>query len=711
MTNKLADGFEEIPFGMHPRVFASLGADLVTNDTVAIIELVKNSYDAFASNVWVRFATDPEEGTYIEIEDDGVGMTEKIIREVWAVVATPYKEKNPFSESGNTSRRVSGQKGLGRLSAARLGQHLHMLTQPSKKQCFEVKVDWDALSQNKSISSCSIAYRECAQGVGLGKCGTRIKIMGLRTNWDSAKISDLKESLSRLVSPFAQTEEFNIFFISSGGEAEEVKIDIPDFLKTPKYQLKGKVDSKGNITTEYRFTPVADGEPRSSAPACSWADIFEGLVDPENTGLVKKASGCGPFSFELRAWDMASDDLDEIAQRFEFQKSKVRKSIRMHKGISVYRDGILILPKSENMRDWLGLDLRRVSKVGSRLSTSQIVGYVGITVEGNPEIKDTSDRERLASGPELSAFELILKAAVEFLENERNIDRLTKTKVKPMQDLFGQISGDQLVSDMKQLEKEGAKFSDAISLARTHSAQIEAARDGIQERFIYYSRLATVGTIAEILVHEIRNRTTAFGAFIRAVWDKYNPFKDRSVAESHSVAVDCMRSLEHLADTFAPLASRNFKRGKRSSILEERIRICLDLEKGNLDKNKIRYILPNSKTEIAMDPGELDAVLLNLITNAIHWLVEVEEERIIEFSFDPLPENRIKVWVHDNGPGIAEEDRERVFWPGFTRKTGGIGMGLTVASELIAEYGGKMFVADGVRGGASFGFDVPLRKG
>jgi len=77
MTNKQTDGFEEIPFGMHPRVFTALGADLVTNDTVAIIELVKNSYDALASNVWVRFGTDEKEGAYIEIEDDGVGMTDK----------------------------------------------------------------------------------------------------------------------------------------------------------------------------------------------------------------------------------------------------------------------------------------------------------------------------------------------------------------------------------------------------------------------------------------------------------------------------------------------------------------------------------------------------------------------------------------------------------------------------------------------------------
>src|SRR5213595_439216 len=95
------NGFEPIPFRMHPRVFAALGADLVTNDVVAVIELVKNSYDAFADNAWVRFRQNAKHGEYLEIEDDGQGMTQKIIDDVWCLVATPFKEANPIARSGN----------------------------------------------------------------------------------------------------------------------------------------------------------------------------------------------------------------------------------------------------------------------------------------------------------------------------------------------------------------------------------------------------------------------------------------------------------------------------------------------------------------------------------------------------------------------------------------------------------------------------------
>ena len=123
--------------------------------------------------------------------------------------------------------------------------------------------------------------------------------------------------------------------------------------------------------------------------------------------------------------------------------------------------------------------------------------------------------------------------------------------------------------------------------------------------------------------------------------------------------------------------------------------------------------MPDSKTHVATDPGELDAILLNLITNAVYWLGEVPKDgRELEFRLMPINEGaRVRVWVHDTGPGIDKRVVDKVFWPGVTRKPNGIGMGLTVASELVAEYGGCMTTKyPGTRGGASFAFDLPLKN-
>jgi C4-dicarboxylate-specific signal transduction histidine kinase len=543
--------------------------------------------------------------------------------------------------------------------------------------------------------------------------GTRLRIYDLKTAWDESSISDLEDYLARLLSPFSEVGDFNITLTGTGDDqAQSIKIESPEFLSRPKYLLKGEVDDHGNVEGTYRFTPVAEGESRKKTVRRRWQQIYDGILDRQALPYVPEKANCGPFSFEIRAWDIGSDDTQEISDRFDFKKSRVRKAIRAQRGISVYRDNVLVLPKSDKSRDWLGLDLRRVSKVGTRMSTSQVVGYVSISAEDNPRIEDTSDRERLAACLEVAEFEEILKAVIGLLENERDEDRVKREHDKPMEDLFAELSAEELLAEVIALADEDADAKDAVPLLQTFSASLDVARKTIQERFVYYSRMATVGTIAQMLVHEIRNRTTAFGSLLDFVKSRFGPFKDEKAKEEYRSADDAVNALERLADTFAPLASRAFRRKKRHSILEEQIRECLSLQHGDIERKHIRCHVPDSETQVATDPGELDSILLNLITNAIYWLGEVaEDERELEFRLMPIGEGtRVRVWVHDTGPGLDERDVEKVFWPGVTRKPGGIGMGLTVASELVAEYGGRMTAKHpGTKGGASFAFDLPLK--
>ena len=368
---------DHIPFKMHPRVFAALGADLVTNDVVAVIELVKNSYDAFASNTWIRFLSDSQNNPYIEIEDDGTGMTERVIEDVWCLVATPFKEKNPFIRAEGKKRRVSGEKGLGRLSVARLGDRLRMLTQAPDSPCWEVGVDWTDLSKSDNISSCFATKRRHVAKSPFGKSGTILQIHGLKGKWDNDRIADLEDNLARLLSPFAHVQDFHIYLNRPGTtKAEAVRIESPEFLAKPKYLIKGDVDSRGAIEAKYVYSPIKGGKGRQRSIKHTWEQTFDTIQDRARAPFDAKKVSCGPFTFEIRAWDIAPEDTQEIAVHFEFDKRRVRKAIKAHKGISVYRDNILVLPKSDIGRDWLGLDLRRVSKVGTRMSTSQIVGSV-----------------------------------------------------------------------------------------------------------------------------------------------------------------------------------------------------------------------------------------------------------------------------------------------------------------------------------------------
>ena len=713
---------------MHPRVFESLGKDLVTNDIVAVIELVKNSYDAYARNVWIRFGENEPDGSCLEIEDDGQGMTEEILEDVWCMVATPFKEEHPLTKRGKGRRRVAGEKGLGRLSTLRLGKRLHMLTQTENSPCWEVSVNWDALLEADDLSESFVNYRSYSQESPFSTgSGTTLTIYDLNSYWDQNRISDLRKNLARLISPFAQVGEFNIFFSDFVETLIEDGLEIKpyEFLANPKYKISGSVDENGNVTAEYEFVPIKSvglsGE-KIVNMNMKWEEILRDArkrdrLKSSSSQLISSSSqkaNCGSFDFEIRAWDIATDDTEEIAERFNLQKSEIRKAIREHNGISIYRDGVLVLPKSDGARDWMGLDLRRVSKTGTRLSTNQIVGYVSISAEYNPQIRDTSDRERLVSCAEVAEFEAILAEIVIKLENERNKDRRDASEEeRKTESLFDKLSAEGLLDKVTEISKQGGRSSQVVPLVREHKKDLDVTRKTLQRRFVYYSRLATIGSIAAMLVHEIRNRTTIIGSFLKFVEEPFEPLK-KKWAKRHARAVRAVDSLEHLSDTFLPLASRNFKRGKRlHSVLEERIRECVETQKEIMRKQNIKCKIPESETFVAVDPGELDAIILNLLVNSEYWLSKSpEDQREIEFQLDWIDGGeRVRVSVHDTGPGIDDDDVERIFWPGVTSKPNGIGMGLTVVSELVATYGGAVLtIHPGEIGGASFMFDLPVRK-
>lgn len=705
---------ERILFKVHPRVFAALGADLVTNDVVAVIELVKNSYDAFATRVDVRFGDDHKHGRYIEVEDNGSGMDRATIKDVWCMVATPFRKENPVTKKGERVRRVAGEKGLGRLSAARLGHRLEMLTQSDGEPCWRVTVDWSGLASEDDLSTCGATIEEVNDRTPSRRSGTRVRVLGLKAEWSEERVTDLEENLQRLVSPFAQVHDFSIFFTApqeEGGAIQPVQVQVaaPEFLAKPKYALRGSVGHTGTVRGKYQYTPVREGKPRSAKVDLVWSQVSSQSQDSDLS--ERERPGCGPFAFEIRAWDIGSADTEEIAEHFEMGKINVRKAIMAHKGISVYRDGILVLPKSEDSRDWLGLDLRRISKVGTRLSTTQIVGHVAISAEMNPGIVDTSDREGLAKNDAVSDFKEVLKAIVFQLENERDKDRLRPTDKERLSDLFEELTAEDVLAELVAIADEGSPAAEAVPMLRQFSEKLDTIRAAIKKRFTYYSRLATVGTIAQMLVHEIRNRTTAFGRLLRKVTKDLEVPEDSALRKAIDQASGAVASLEQLADTFAPLASRAFRRRERDTILEESVKRCLTFVAKEISKLHIDVQRPSTKTRVAVDPGELDAVVLNLVNNATYWLRQAKGKRRLEFRVSRVARGkRVRLTVNDSGPGVTEDSPQRVFLPGVTNKPGGIGMGLTVASELVAEYGGQMRLAQpGSLGGASFAFDLPIK--
>ena len=180
---------DRIPMRIHPRVFSEFGERLVTDDFVAIAELVKNSYDAFATHVDIRFVTGNSGALRIEIEDNGHGMSRDTIENVWCVVATPFRVNNPVVRKGRLARRASGEKGIGRLCAARLGSRMSLTTKARGKKCWHVAIDWTALADAADLSDCSVLLSAVKRPASFSMTGTRIAIRGLRRR-KSIKVAD-----------------------------------------------------------------------------------------------------------------------------------------------------------------------------------------------------------------------------------------------------------------------------------------------------------------------------------------------------------------------------------------------------------------------------------------------------------------------------------------------------------------------------------------
>lgn len=710
------DGGAPVAFRFHPRALAALGRNLVTNDVVAVMELVKNSYDALATKVEVRIrpAGQGSDAPYIEIADDGHGMDYATIVDVWCVIATPFREENPVARIGRRARSVTGEKGLGRLSAARLGRNLDVITRTPGGTVLQLSLDWEELQSADDLADTTIKVYSRSADAFDGEHGTRIRIGSLRSSWGQEKVDDLRGHLARLVSPFAKVEDFSITLDASGDEhGSTLEIAAPEFMAEPKYMMKGGVTGDGTIRAEYSYRPIGSRTGRERELLETWPAVVAAFPPKERKAIDVDHPDCGPFQFEIRAWDLTTEDTRDIAEVFGEARSRIRGAISSQRGISVYRDDILVLPKSDGTRDWLGLDVRRISRVGPRLSTRQVVGYVRITKAANPRIVDTSDREGLVSNSATVAFEALIFRIVALLEIERHSDRMAEKEPGHAKDLFAKVTAVPLIARLEALQDGGGDVGDAIKAVQAFDHELDQTRVVIEKRFGYYSRLAVIGTIAQLVIHEIRNRTTVIGRGLRKARELAARAQDRVVGQALRMAKTSIVALDVLADRFAPLASRGYRPGRRTSIVEESIDRCLAMHAREIQANRVTVdILGGGRTAVRIDPSEIDAIVLNLVLNALYWTRRHTGERRLRFRLADGPKpNRVTVSLDDSGPGLHADDRERVFWPGVTRKPDGFGMGLTVASELVDGHGGKMrTVVPGELGGATFEFDLPLAK-
>lgn len=220
---------EKIHLKAAAKLVYQLGEQLIENELVALLELIKNSYDADATRVSVEVTTEEitEYGRgKIVIEDNGHGMIPSVLKNEFFKIATSFREENRYSFK--YERQVLGQKGLGRLSFQRLGYFIRVITKPDKEildkiltekdrieinefENFELIIDWKMLDTKLNLDEVTATLKKQKENTLKNKFGTKIEILGIRNiefwNKSEKETENLVKEIYKMSSPFLSDEK------------------------------------------------------------------------------------------------------------------------------------------------------------------------------------------------------------------------------------------------------------------------------------------------------------------------------------------------------------------------------------------------------------------------------------------------------------------------------------------------------------------------
>ncbi len=723
----------------------TIGRDLISSETVALTELVKNSFDADADYVLVRVSGDVVDGEIaagtgcIEVLDNGTGMDADRIADTWLVPATDFRTENQRSARG---RRTLGEKGVGRFAAAKLADGLALSSRLAKNDEVTVRLNWsdfdkpdkylDQIRVSWSVGEADLftssgrvaqlwrgawdAHLRGLKGSTPPKRptatrGTYLEMDGLVDTWDAGTVTAVRRSLARLISPFSDktAQSFTIILDVPPGLGTGGIVEPPEELDKPHYRLEADVSSSGAVTG----TIQSKGSKKKQRFKSFFVVDEDGEAHDDEHPLA-----CGPFSVNLRVWDRDATSLAPLGTSVK----SVRQTLDEAAGISVYRDGFRVLPYGEQGDDWLRLDLRRVQNPTMRLSNNQIVGYLSIGRDTNPELVDQTNREGLVGGAALDDLRMSVRQVLAELEKVRYADRPRPGPRRKTGGLLDRVD----LSDLKEaIAMRLPKDKELARMVTDLQGEIDAKTDEVGQALARYHRMATLGGIVDRIVHEITQPLSVVrsraGLALRdierapaAIYD--DPCQDLvGKLDGHLETIrDQSKAVGVVVNRIEPFGGR--QRGRPSTFdLESAISNAVELLRPDIDKAGATIELPTGATRVTIDGVELQEVLFNLLQNSLHWLrsVKPRSARKIAISVERLQDRSLAITHEDSGPGVPEDNQDRIFEPYFTTRDGGAGLGLAMAGEIVEDfYGGTLeLLPPGDLGGARFRATLRRRVG
>ncbi|MFQ3661340.1 MAG: ATP-binding protein [Chloroflexaceae bacterium] len=702
--------------------------------------MVKNSYDADATRVDVAITgLLTTESTRIEVRDNGIGMSRSDIEEKWLSPAIDHKERQKKAKSRSSRGRLPiGEKGVGRFAVHQLGRKLTLITRMADQLEVVLEIDWDAFDSGDTfLDDVPVTlYERPPQLFTDGQTGTYMLIERARATWSEPMLAKVHRALRRLQSPHIAVNDFRISLSCPDYPAYE-RIDSSDILERAHYVFRGYVTPEGTLDYEYRCQHPAVPERRAAE------DSFN-LITPAQKEMASSGeNGCGPFHLTFYVWDRSQEYLN--------RSGVSRADLDAMSGISLFRDGLRVLPYGEAGNDWLDLDKERINNPSQRIGNQQIIGFVEVQQEETPGLRDKTNREGLIDNVAFRDLRALVRAAMNVFISQWIRDRprsesrtpAPKTALQQAKSLASAVAesarDDVVVTVPPPIQVTQPAFlstqpttpreqvgqplpSDAPSPFITQRQALHELMEHLRQAEAYQSQseveanqreqilthLAATGMAAERVAHE-------FGRQVHAALEALGEIRhlgrgDSEVARAIRTLDACLGTLRNEFRVLAPYEAGWRLQRTQSASIRDAAELALKLNDNLISEYSIEAMIEGDDFSIVARPASLVQVFDNLIHNACTWLAGIDGPRHIKIT---LLAPTGTVLISDTGPGIPLHLGDQVFEPFVTLRNGGRGLGLYIARELLRSMQATISLGPVRRDqpGAMFVLQFPARGG
>ena len=680
------------PAGRH---ILTIGRDLVQDPHAAVIELVKNAYDADSPDVIIAFEHTNTGEYHIRVLDQGHGMTRDTVVNQWMVPSTSDKENRKGRSPGG--RKMQGRKGIGRFAASILGEDLLLETVTTSGEKTTLYLQWDDFNQAERLEDVEVLIdtRDVKESAGT-TLTIRVSEKDLEA-WKESQFTKLHFELKKLMPPFpnmAPNQSFNVVMRVAGipGVADQCnRIEPFPVVEYFDYRIAGKINENGKGSLMYsqqksRNTPE-----------------HEISID------IGKPSLCGVLDIDVRVYDREDASLDQLIQRGlknekgqYLKKLDLRRLLNEYNGIGVYRNGFRLRPLGDPDFDWLKLDERRVQNPSQRIGNNQVIGYVQIQSEEQSQLIEKSARDGLIENEAFQKMKEITKTVIGKLEEKRFQFRkqsgLGRPTIKIKQELDKLYSSDELLKGIRSAlssARVNRKVAEQVSslIEDDERNKLETALR-LRDAIAVYQGHATLGKIINVVLHEGRRPLSYFRNYFPLLHKAASQFEQSQDPKFVPKIIDYAQGIAENANQFVilfrrldPLAAQRRSRRKLEALVPMIRRAIQTFSKQLREASVTCSIHGDEKFKFLCWNQDIIAIFTNLVDNSLYWLLTTKSgPRCIDVTLTTQKNELVQIDFTDTGPGIDSNNIESgiIFDPQFSTKPDGTGLGLAIAGEAAS---------------------------